>query len=551
MAAALLAALAIGFSTTPPDSGVSYALRWSAVPSGLIDGLGFAVEPDFCAKVMPQFEDRRYIACSYLQSAILRAFETWSSNHPDISFVNVTEVCANDRDVVDCMEDANRTIDRGNCTKLCSAAQVFVLAEGLVDSFNRTHTLPARVEHFQSIGLTSSEAVEPGQFGGSPPLTTSGVYATRDGTIGKATLTINLDQCLYLDSTFCFGMHEIEANGIRVYILFALIMMPVFACALVGLGVRCCLSINALRRKDHSGIDNCYESCHVVTTPIWLTWLLLAAGIICPYVYFSIAAPCVRCFDFEATFAHYVGRVLGLSAPNVDGVANYELTKPINSSTCVADVLYPPAHRNSMLRSVNFTSSPLGEGPLMRTPSRTRVERCPSLDDLQGLNYLYPPCSLTRQDDPVCVRSFANFGLMRFASVVVVGIIVAFLVVSCCSWCSGAGLRGLRAREAAEAAPPEEPEAEPEPSEEKAADTAYPPVDLMAAATKAAIERASQEESNESAGAAASAAAARAAGRDPAPAPAAAPAAAAAAAAAPAPAAEVMDVASRASMHRI
>ena len=70
-AAGRLRGVALGFATTPASSTASYVLRWSADSSGLAGGLGYTVEPDFCAKLMPQFEDREYITCSFLESAIL------------------------------------------------------------------------------------------------------------------------------------------------------------------------------------------------------------------------------------------------------------------------------------------------------------------------------------------------------------------------------------------------------------------------------------------------------------------------------------------------
>ena len=132
MAASLLAGLAVGFSVTPSTPGAPYVLRWPADAAGLSGGLGFAVEADFCSKLMPQFEDRRYIWCSFLQSAMLRAFESWSMNHQDISFKNVTDICAAEKAVIECREERQNVTDKrattdGNCTKLCSAAQILSL----------------------------------------------------------------------------------------------------------------------------------------------------------------------------------------------------------------------------------------------------------------------------------------------------------------------------------------------------------------------------------------------------------------------------------------
>ena len=42
-----------------------------------------------------------------------------------------------------------------------------------------------------------------------------------------------------------------------------------------------------------------------------------------------------------------------------------------------------------------------------------RSQACLSVDDLDGLNYLYPTCDLTRQQPPSCVKSRRNSGWLR------------------------------------------------------------------------------------------------------------------------------------------
>ena len=468
--AALFAAFSISFSLNPPEANAAYARRWSYDATGLADGLGFAVEPDFCNKMMPQLEDRQFISCDYLQSAILRAFETWSINHQAISFVNVTETCLQEPEVAACMDYAvfmqegepgsgegasgdaatYAGVDRGNCTKLCDRAQIYVLAERAVvmdEATNRNIAGAVSVGLWHSLGLDTYTMLSSSV---AAPITTAGAVASRDQRISKATLTFNRAQCFYLDSTFCKGMHEMEAQGMSVLVIFSLIMMPCFACALVALFLRCCVSLHALRKREYGCPGTLYESIHEVTSPIWLTWLLLTIAIISPYVYFSIAAPCVRCYDFEATFVHSVGKALGLTDPSLAGSADYGFSRPLNSTNCVDEILYPPSDANSMIaaRRTEFDAyvpTSVGEGPVMLTPSRKRAERCLSNDDLDGLNYLYPTCSLTRIADagsgdfdvtpdvpgwPECVRSRANYGLLRFGAVVIVGIVTSFLVVA-------------------------------------------------------------------------------------------------------------------------
>lgn len=463
MAAQLLSGLAVGFATTPSALDATFALRWSADASGLTGGLSFAVEPDFCSKLMPQFEDRQYIYCSYLQSAMLRAFETWSMNHQDISFINVTDVCNIDEAVLACRTESGNSTDpqattNGNCTKLCSRAQIFVLADHLhaadaiVSQGSQTvFPLPAKVGLWQSVNDTTETYITRT----TAPRTTSGVFAGNQPKIGQATITFNRYHCKYLDSTFCRGMHEMQASGMSALVVFSLAVAPFLAIAIVGMILRLFAAVQAGRKSG----SPC-EGIFIITTPIWLMFALVAMAIVCPYVYFSIARPCVRCFDFEASFVQAVGTVLGLSDPSATS-ANYEFVQPLNSSNCADGAIKIPS-ASPLLRQVAFIKgTEVGNGPVMLTPQRTRVERCPSLDDLQGLNYLYPTCSLTRQSDPVCIESMQSLGALRFASVVMMGIVCSFLSIACCSCCS----RGI-VEENKKAAAGEEGEAENEEAEE-------------------------------------------------------------------------------------
>ena len=83
---ALVAALTLvlGFSFDPSPNTSSYIKRWTMPPSadseeGLGGGIAFAVEPDFCSKVMDSLVDSNYATCEYIEQATLRAFETWAA----------------------------------------------------------------------------------------------------------------------------------------------------------------------------------------------------------------------------------------------------------------------------------------------------------------------------------------------------------------------------------------------------------------------------------------------------------------------------------------
>ena len=78
--------LALNYVTIPATPNASLMFRWTmpadfADESGLGGGLSYAMEPDFCAKMMGHFSDRDWITCGSINSAIHRAFESWAANH--------------------------------------------------------------------------------------------------------------------------------------------------------------------------------------------------------------------------------------------------------------------------------------------------------------------------------------------------------------------------------------------------------------------------------------------------------------------------------------
>ena len=65
---------------------------------GLGQGLTYAVDADFCERILPQFSERdgsffNFVDCKLLRAALNRAFNTWSDNHPAINFFDVTKLC--------------------------------------------------------------------------------------------------------------------------------------------------------------------------------------------------------------------------------------------------------------------------------------------------------------------------------------------------------------------------------------------------------------------------------------------------------------------------
>eukprot|EP00966_Prymnesium_polylepis_P282886 6536213-Prymnesium_polylepis.1 len=163
------------------------------------------MEPDFCPKMIDHFRDKEWISCDGIAHAIRRAFQSWAANHQMISFTNVSATCRADASVQECEQRNAVTCaslsgtariecyrQRGNCTKLCGAAEVVLLAEAstgarLIDSV-------ALVQHWDSLGATAADSVAVVSRG---PRLTNGILSARDALIKKATVT-------YLRGPVCY-----------------------------------------------------------------------------------------------------------------------------------------------------------------------------------------------------------------------------------------------------------------------------------------------------------------------------------------------------------
>ena len=79
--------------------------RWS-LPSdplsdeGLGGGITWALDPSFCDTMLPSFHEDapttryyRFVDCKEIKDAFIRAFATWSANHKQIRFLDVSTEC--------------------------------------------------------------------------------------------------------------------------------------------------------------------------------------------------------------------------------------------------------------------------------------------------------------------------------------------------------------------------------------------------------------------------------------------------------------------------
>ena len=263
------------------------------------------------------------------------------------------------------------------------------------------------------------------------PRLTGGPTIPRDGVIRRATVTFLRRDCLYLDSTFCAGLHRIERDSGSVLVFFSLLTMPFFALSIVLLAVRFFVSVRVLVKHKRGWALGIRDAIQTLAEPLTEIWVILFLVTLCPFLFFSVAQPCMRCYDFEASMAHEIGLVLGLAQPNAAGHANYALTSMLNASNCATEATLLPGAAGALA-----TRSPLpidSDQPMMDVLKTRSVQPCPTADDLHGLNLLYPTCELVRQSQPLCFKSRENIWVLRLMLSVGLAVAISFLVAACLS----------------------------------------------------------------------------------------------------------------------
>ncbi len=415
---------------------------------------------------MARFKDRHWINCHDIHYGIIRAFETWSANHQLISFQDVSRDCETDPAVLDCYENfATRCIAAnpsdpsgckpmwaGNCTKLCSTAEIVILAEEWMPKRASETQISniATTRHYSSLGISHETDVIANRRG---PRLTNGDVEARDAIIDKATIIFHpvggdKGNCMYLDRTYCKGLQDMEARGVSVLVIIGVLIGPLFVISTIMLVIKFTVSLKTLLKRKRGLLLGIRDSIHALTEPIWEVAFLLALVTFGPYSYYEICEPCIACYDFEAAMVHHVGAALGLGAVDWTAHTDKELVSKINSTTCRSDVSRTdivdlPVGDGSMfkLKAPSMFESAPRAGPVMETPRTKRTNICPTADDIAGLNTLYPTCSGARQppasadwatpvQEPLCIRSLINLGQMRLFAGVTVGLFVGVLVVS-------------------------------------------------------------------------------------------------------------------------
>lgn len=172
--------------------------------------------------------------------AILRAFGTWSSNHPLINFKDVSEACL--------LEGLGR-----NCTH----TEVYIAAQAPLSKEQQSYAayvtaLPARcsLEEVFGAGDTPDRCKWERSRGRR---TTAGVTVADDYAIAYAHVVFNTAVCWYLDNTFCVGFHGLIAAGVDVQTLISVIVFPIWGAGFVYLGMLALRAIQDITKEVAQG----------------------------------------------------------------------------------------------------------------------------------------------------------------------------------------------------------------------------------------------------------------------------------------------------------
>lgn len=183
-----------------PDAEGAYLWTTPADPlstEGLGGGITYAVDTDFCNRILPQFREGSdldkmfgFITCKLLRAALNRAFSTWSDNHPAISFYDVTERCE---------------ADHGGAQG-CPVAEVIISTDDSKDAPENSAS---------GEGERAAFVIQNPQWG---LLRTPSGLERMTFINQVAELKFSTKLCWYLDSTFCgaFHRHEIETGNYGV-----------------------------------------------------------------------------------------------------------------------------------------------------------------------------------------------------------------------------------------------------------------------------------------------------------------------------------------------
>ena len=238
---------------------------------------------------------------------------------------------------------------------------------------------------------------------------------------GNATLA---PLCWRLDTGTCKWLADRRVDDpFRIIMIVFIVVLTLISLSILALCVQGCrmLAYNLLKGWDlnHDGkVDReemvyvldefcgsiCFEckcpTVHSRQLPCLFGWLgvcetiakfsmlsaviFLVVLVALPLTYFTHLMPCVNCLDLRAAAAHEIGHMLMLG--NQDGQATLMRNFSYDSYDCLdpGALFVPGMSENATLMEAIGLTAANSESPAPM--------HCPTNDDLDGLNYLYPTC---------------------------------------------------------------------------------------------------------------------------------------------------------------